>query len=39
MKIDGEDEKTLLRPENKSSRSYYEIRPFGRLHTSRFHWV
>jgi hypothetical protein len=28
--------KNILRPENESTQSKYEIWPFGRLHTSRF---
>jgi len=37
MAVGGEDErKKIVRPENELVRSYYEIWPFGRLHTSRF---
>ena len=30
------DVNIFLRPENESARSYYDIWPLGRLHTSRF---
>jgi hypothetical protein len=31
-------EKIFLRPENESARSYYEILPFGRLHSAEI-WL
>jgi len=39
MAVGGEDEsKNYLSSENGYARSYFEIWPFGRHHTSRFRW-